>query len=499
MSPVQPSNAGFSLIATAAAGTAVAAGFGMLASGLIGLIGDGREVAALLVPGALAVLVGVIAIRVIDRPHAGAIIPPVAGFGAVILAWVLAAAIGSLPFLLAGTFGSPFDAYFEAMAGFTTAGSTLIDVVEAESEAILTWRSISQWTGGIGIVVLIVAIAPVAAPGLQRVFYAEASAMSGGRLTPRISETAKILGSIYVAITAIATAAFTIAGMGVFDAFNHAMTTVATGGFSTRTASLEAFDSFAIEIVAIVFMIVSGVNLAIYWRLIRGRNLMPQLAEVRVYLGIIVVASAALTAALLISGDVVGFGQALREASFTVSSTLTTTGFVVVDFDAWSGFAGVLILLLMVIGGCAGATSGGIKVVRVVLLAKSAGQELQRQTAPRAVKVLRFGGHVFTEETRHAVIAFFLIYVLVFVAGVIALTTSGLSMNDALTGVATSISGVGPGIGEIGALDNFNSVSEFGRVVVVFLMLAGRLEVFTVLALIVAAGTAARRRVTGQP
>ena len=490
-------HAGWALIATAAVGTTAAVGAGMVLSAVIAVFSDGRDLATLLGPGLAFLVLAGLGFRVVDRPARGAIIPPVAGFGAVTLAWVLAAALGSVPFLLAGSLSSPLDAYFEAMSGFTTAGSTLIGALETQPDAILAWRSISQWTGGIGIVVLIVAIAPAAAPGLQRVFYAEVSGMSGGRLTPRISETAKILAGIYVALTGAATIAYGVAGMGPFDAINHAMSTIATGGFSTRTASLEAFDSLSIELVAIVFMVISGVNFGIYWRLVRGGSLMPQLAEVRLYLAIMLVASIALTASLLLSGDVDEPAEALRQAALTVTSTTSTTGFTTANFSLWGGFAGFLILVLMVIGGCAGATSGGIKVVRVALLSKSAGQELQRQTSPRAVQVLRFGGRVFTEEARRAVLAFFLIYVLVFLAGVITLTACGLETSDALTGVATSISGVGPGIGEVGALDNFSNVPAAGRITIIFLMLAGRLEVFTVLALIVAAVTTTRRRLTG--
>jgi len=351
-----------------------------------------------------------------------------------------------------------------------------------------------QWLGGVGIVVLIVAIAPTLAPGLQRYFYSEASSVGDSRLTPRIADTAKIVGAIYLVLSTAAGLAYLIAGMSAFDAVNHAMTTLATGGFSTHTASFAAFDSTAIEVVAIVFMAAAAVNFAFYWRLIKGRSLMPQLAEVRVYFGILLLGTVAVTTSLLVNGDVEGTGAAIRAASFTVTSLSSTTGFTTLDFDTWGGFPEIVLVLLMVVGGCAGSTAGGIKVIRVTLIGKSVGQELRRQTEPRTVTVLRMGGKVFNENVRGAVLAFFTIYVLIFALGVLAFTAAGLGEAGAIGGVAATLNGVGPGLGDVGGLENFSALGDGGRAMAIFLMLAGRLEIFTVVALLAALGRALTRR-----
>ncbi len=488
-----PGAAGASLLILVASLATAACGLGMLLAALIGLAADGRQLLSLLLPGGLALAAGVAGLRLAPRPGNEAI-RPAAGLGSITLAWSLAAALGALPLIISGVLSSPLDAYFEAMSGFSTTGSTLIDDIDAAPDAILAWRSIMQWLGGVGIVVLIVAIAPTLAPGLQRYFYAEASGIGDSRLTPRIADTAKIVGGIYLGLSAAAGIAYLLAGMGAFDAINQAMTTLATGGFSTHTASFAAFDSAAIEIVAIVFMVAAAINFAFYWRVIKGGSLMPQLAEVRVYLMILVVASGAVCFSLLRGNDVEGFGEALRAATFTVTSLSSTTGFTTLDFDEWGGFAEVVLVLLMVIGGCAGSTAGGIKVIRISLIGKSVGQEMQRQTEPRAVTVLRMGGRVFNENVRGAVLAFFTIYVLIFALGVIVFTASGLGEVSAIGGVAATLNGVGPGLGEVGGLENFSALADGGLVMAIFLMLAGRLEIFTVVALIVAGARALRGR-----
>lgn len=466
----------------------------MVLAALLGLTADGRDVWALLVPGLPALLIGGWLLRRLPVPDRRATISPTAGLGSITLAWCWAAALGTVPFLLAGAFSSPVDGYFEAMSGFSTTGATLINDVDGTEDALLAWRSISQWLGGVGIVVLIVAVAPALAPGLQRFFYAEASGIGDSRLTPRIADTAKIVGSIYLALSAAAAIAYLAAGMGPFDAVNHAMTALATGGFSTHTSSIAHFDSIAIEVVSIVAMLAAAINFAFYWRVVKGQPLMPQLAEVRLYLAIVAVGITAVTISLMHGNDVDGFGQALREASFTVSSLSSTTGFTTADFDLWGGFAETVLIVLMVIGGCAGSTAGGMKAIRVALLAKSSIHELERQTKPRAVKVLRFGGKVFNENVRGAVLSFFLIYVLIFAAGVIVFTADGLGEVSAIGGVAATLNGVGPGLGEVGGLENFGALHTPGRLMASFLMLTGRLEIFTVVALLVAFAANLRQR-----
>jgi trk system potassium uptake protein TrkH len=330
----------------------------------------------------------------------------------------------------------------------------------------------------------VVAIAPAAGLALQRVFYAETSGFTAERLTPRIADTAKIIWSIYLAFTVLGFLAYWIAGMTAWEAINHSFTTVATGGFSTRTASLAAFDSLAIELVAILFMAVGGINFAFYWRAMRGRSLWPQAAEVRLYLLILAGSALAVTASLDLSDSPGGLWHHLREGAFAATSTMTSTGYTTADFDAFNDFARLLLVLLMFIGGCAGSTAGGLKVIRVMLLAKTASQEVQRQLRPRAVLVLRTRGRVFTEEVRRGVLGFFCLYLAVAFTGTLAMVASGLDLVTGFSSVAATLNVIGPGLGDVGATDNYAAVSDGGRWILSAMMLTGRLEVFTVLVLL---------------
>jgi trk system potassium uptake protein len=482
------------LIALVVGGTVAGCGVAMEACAGIGLIEDGEAVTSLAFPG-LVCLLGGSAVAAYGRRelHGATHFSPVAGFAAVTLAWVVAAAIGTLPLLLAGTFSSPLDAYFEAMSGFTTTGATLLSEIEPVPDGILAWRSLMQWLGGIGIVVLFVAVAPVTGTGLQRAFYAEASGVTQERLTPRIVDTAKIIAGIYVALSVICGVAYAVAGMGPFDAFNHALTTIATGGFSPRTASIGGFDSVPIEVVAIVFMALAGVNFAFYGAAIRGTSLMPRAAEVRAYFVILVVATVAVWLSLDLGDNVAGHADALRQSAFAVTSLMSTTGYVTADFDAWNEFARMALILVMIVGGCAGSTAGGIKVVRALLLAKSGWQEAKRQVQPRAVQVLRLGGQPFSEDLRRAVFSFFLVYSLIFVTGVLAFAACDVDPVTAISATAATLNVIGPGLGEIGATESYQAIPDFGRAVAIVLMLAGRLEIFTVIALLAAAVSALRR------
>lgn len=475
---------GTALISLVVGGTLAAAGVGMLLTALLAATGDGRDLATFIAVGAVVLAVGLGGIAVsTGRERKTATLRPYLGFAAVTLAWTAAAAAGAIPFLILGTFSSPIDAYFEAMSGFTTTGATLVEDFN-QPDAVFWWRSMMQYLGGIGIVVLVVAIAPVSGAGIQRAFYAEVSGVTAERLTPRIIDTAKILALVYMVLTVGAFIAYEAVGMSPFEALNHTMTTVSTGGFSTHIESIAAFDSHAIELVALVVMVLAGVNFAFYWRAVKGGGLMPQLGEVRAYLTILGVMIAAVTASVLLAGDVSGFGEGLRQAAFSTTTVMTGTGYVTADFDTWNTFARAAILTLMFTGACAGSTTGGMKVIRVTLLLKSAKQELQRQLQPTAVQVLRLGGRPFGEEVRRAVLGFFLLYVLAYVVGMLAMSSTGVDLVTAISASATTLNIVGPGLGEIGATDSFAAIPESGRVVGAALMLTGRLEVFTVVALL---------------
>jgi trk system potassium uptake protein TrkH len=476
-------NLNWQLIVPVVSGALLAVGLGMAACFAVAVAGGDGATLAFGGPAAVVVPLAALGMASARRLRS---MPLRArdGFFAVTAAWVVAAAVGAIPFLLADTFDRPLDAFFESMSGFTTTGATLLAEIEPEPDAILLWRSITQWLGGVGIVVLVVAIAPATGLATQRVFYAETSGVTAERLTPRIADTAKIICGIYLALTAAGFLAYLVAGMAPFDAVNHIFTTLATGGFSTKTTSIAEFDSLAIELVAILFMTAGGVNFAFYWRAMRGQGIWPQAAEVRLYLLILAASITAVTISLAVNDQAGGIWQNLREAAFSVTSIMTNTGYTTAEFDDFNDYARAHLLLVMFIGGCAGSTAGGLKVIRVLLLGKTAGQEVQRQLRPKAVQVLRTRGRVFSEEVRRGVLGFFYIYMTVAIVATLAMLASGLDIISAFSSVAATLNLVGPGLGEVGATDNYEAVSDGGRAILTAIMLTGRLEIFTVLVLL---------------
>lgn len=461
-------------------GTFAACTVGLAAATAVGAI-EGRAALAFGLTALGTLALSATCLYLARAPARGLAVRPLSGLLAVTLAWVGASAVGAVALLAAGVFSSPLDAMFEATSGFTTSGATLLDQIESEPDAVLLWRSIMQWLGGVGIVVVVVAIAPVTGPAVQRAFYAETSGITTERLTPRIIDTAKIIAAIYLVLSSAALFAYLLVGMGGFDAVNHAMTTVATGGFSTRDDSIAGFDSLPVELVAIVFMILGGVNFAFYWRAVRRRSVMPQAAEVLAFLGILAGAIAVMTLSVELAGE-----ATLREAAFNVTSIITSTGYATADYDAWNQFARVLFLVLFTSGACAASTAGGIKVIRTVLLTKAARQELERPLNPTAVRVLRFGGHAYSEDVRRAVLGYFLVYAMIYVAGFVAIATTGVDLVTAVSAASSAINIIGPGLAEIGPDSTWQALPGFGRAVAIPLMIAGRLEVFTVVVLLIA-------------
>ncbi len=405
----------------------------------------------------------------------------------VTLAWTLAALLGGIPFLIEGTFHSLLDSTFEAMSGFTTTGATLLSDIEGETPSILFWRSMTHWLGGIGIVVLFVAVAPLLGVGAARLLGAEVSGLTQPRLTPRIADTAKALIVIYLAISAAETIALLAAGLPLYDALIHTFGTVATGGFSHKTASVGFYDSLAVEAIIIFFMTASGVSFSLYYLLYTRRRLDVLLdRELLAYLGIIVAAVFFLWGVLVFEGTYGGSGgQALRDSAFTVSSIITTTGFVTADFDRWETAAKITLVLLMFVGGCAGSTAGGIKVIRVLIVFRTILQDIFRMVHPRAITPLQLGGRVVPEGARVAVLGLFAAWIVVFaVATFLVALQEKLTLISSITAVATTLNDVGPGLGQVGATESFEIVNPFGRVVLTVCMLLGRLEIFTVLALL---------------
>lgn len=408
-------------------------------------------------------------------------------FLSVTLAWTLAAVFGGTPFLVEGTFHSLLDSSFETMSGFTTTGATLLSDIEAQTPSVLFWRSMTQWLGGVGIVVLFVAVAPLLGVGAARLLGAEMSGLTQPRLTPRIADTAKALIMIYVAISFAQTLSLLAVGMNLYDAVVHTFTTVATGGFSPKVASIGYYDSPAVEAVIIFYMIVSGVSFSLYYLLYTRRRLDTMLdRELLAYLVIIVVAVIFVWGVLVVEGDYSARpGQALRDSAFSVVSIITTTGFVTADFDRWDTGARIALVLLMFIGGCAGSTAGGIKVIRMLVVFRTILQDVFRMIHPRAVTPMQIGERVVPETVRIAVLGLFAAWIGIFgIATFVVALQEELTPLTSATAVAATLNVVGPGLGQVGATESYEIINPLGRFVLTVCMLLGRLEIFTVLALL---------------
>lgn len=403
----------------------------------------------------------------------------------VALSWLLAAFFGAVPYLLAGTFTSLADAFFETMSGFTTTGASVLSNVEVLPKGILFWRSLTHWLGGMGIIVLFVAL--ISAPGVGGVQMFQAESPGGTlttKLKPRISESAKTLWFTYVVLTIMETILLCLFGMPLFDALCHTFGSVATGGFSTKNASIGYYQSAGIEWIITIFMFLSGANFALHYQAMREKSLRPWLenGEFKLY-ALLVVGATAFVSLNLYQGESTVFGETIRQAAFQVVSIITTTGYASVDFDQWSFFAKAVLLILMFIGGCVGSTSGSIKVGRLLVLLKQTILDLQRHLHPHAVISLKLDGEVVEQEKIMRILQFFFIYIALILFGVFFMSFLGLGLVEAVTSVATTLGNVGPGFGQLGPMQNFGFISAAGKYFLSFYMLLGRLELFTLLVL----------------
>lgn len=405
------------------------------------------------------------------------------GFLVVTLFWALLGMIGALPFILGLHLGIT-DAVFESISGFTTTGATVIVGLDQLPPSILYHRQQMQWLGGMGIIVLAIAILPLLGVGGMQLYKAEASGVAKHeKLTPRIAQTARVLWMIYLALTVACALGFWIAGMSLFDAIGHAFTTVATGGFSTHDASIGYYNSPAIEIIAIIFMLAGGANFAIHFFAWRRHTLSPYAAdpEVRGYGLIFIVSTLFVAVSLYWAGAYSGSGESLRYAAFQVASILTSTGFGTATFAEWPLHIPLILVMLSFTGGCAGSTAGGIKVLRIMLLAKLGLRQLFLLAHPQAVSVVKLGKRPISEDVLFSVWGFYVLYIVTSLFLTVAMMAAGLDFESAFGAVVATINLLGPGLGEVAA--NFASVSATVKWLGVFGMLVGRLEVFTLLIL----------------
>jgi trk system potassium uptake protein TrkH len=402
----------------------------------------------------------------------------------VVLGWLGVGTVGSLPFVLSGLMG-PVNAFFESMAGFTTTGASTVRVPEEVAPSLLLWRSLTQWAGGIGIVLLFVAVAPLVGFGAAQLYSAEVASPMAERLTPRIQDTAKILVYVYGALTLGGIVALLLAGMTPFDAVNHALATVSTGGFSTRSDSIAAFDSWAVELYVVVGMMLSGVNFALYFQATQGR-LRRALGnrELLAYLGIIVTSTLIITAALYAFDYRESVVLAFREALFQTVSLITGTAFSTANWDAWDPLSQALLMLLMAIGACAGSTSGGLKVIRAVLLARHAWQDAFRMVHPRAVTPLKLGSRVISERARTTFLGFFFVYAATLAVGTMLMALHQVPLGSAFGAVFASLNITGTALCPVGDAGFYADLPASAKMLLTLFMLMGRLELFTVLVLL---------------
>ncbi|MHB8127480.1 MAG: TrkH family potassium uptake protein [Mobilitalea sp.] len=407
------------------------------------------------------------------------------GFVSVALGWILLSIMGAMPFYISGEIPSYVNALFEIISGFTTTGSSILSDVEALSFCMLFWRSFTHWIGGMGILVFILAILPMTGGERMHIMRAESPGPSIEKLVPRMRNTATILYSIYFGMTILQIILLFISGMPLFDSMTLTFGTAGTGGFAIKNASVAPYTPYQQNVITI-FMFLFGVNFNIYYLILfRKFKTAFKSEELRAYF-LIVISAIALIALNL--GGIKGFFGSIHHAAFQVSSIITTTGYVTVDYNTWPTFSKSILLFIMFIGACAGSTGGGLKVSRIVILFKTIGKELSYLIHKRSVKVLKFDGNKIEHETLRSINVFFIAYIMIFVISVLLVTLDNFDFTTSFTAVAATLNNVGPGLEVVGPIGNFGGFSALSKFVMMFDMLAGRLEVFPIL-LLFAPGT----------
>lgn len=403
------------------------------------------------------------------------------GFAIVTLGWISIAVFSSLPYLLTGSIGSISGAFFESMSGLTTTGATVVADVDTLPRGVILWRSQTQWMGGMGFIVLSVAVLPLLGVGGMQLLQAEIPGLSADRLRPRVRHTATLLWTVYAVFTTTQGILLWLGGMSPFEALNQAFSGMAGGGFSTENASIGAFGSFT-QYVIVLFMFLTGINFTLHYSWLTGRwSAVLRNQELRVYTVIALVATAALTLLVWIPGTVDGLEESFRAALFQAISILTTTGYVTADYETWVPAAQVLLVLLMLIGGCSGSTSGSIKVLRHMIVAKEARITMRKLLHPRGVFVYKVDGKSVSTDVLTTVSGFLILYLLTLVGGVLVLTLVGLDPYSAMGAALSALGNVGPGFGVVGPSETFASLPTAAWWVLSVLMLLGRLELYTVM------------------
>ena len=439
----------------------------------------GEGVTHFLITMALSGVLGFLLTRV--KPYSDVIYAK-DGFVVVSLGWVIMSMIGALPFVLSGDIPHYIDALFETVSGFTTTGASILEDVEGLSRGCMFWRSFTHWIGGMGVLVFIMAVLPMSGEHSMHIMRAEVPGPTVGKLVSRMSDTAKILYSIYLVMTVVEIVLLLVGGMPLYDAAIHAFGTAGTGGFSCLNLSVGAYDSVYFDVVIGVFMLLFGVNFNLYYFLLirRFRDVLHS-EELRAYL--LIVAASVLAIAVNISHLYQSFAASLRYAFFQVSSIITTTGYATADFNAWPAFSKAILVILMFVGACAGSTGGGMKVARIVILAKTSVCDMRKMLHPNAVATVRFEGKPIGEKNIRSVHLFLTVYLIVFTVSCLLLSLEEMELVTTFTAVAACMNNIGPGLEVVGPMGNFASLSLWAKLLLSFDMLVGRLEIFPMLLL----------------
>ncbi len=404
------------------------------------------------------------------------------GFVIVGLGWIMMSMLGALPFVFSGSIPSYIDAVFETVSGFTTTGATIVTTMETMPRGDLFWRQFTHWIGGMGVLVFVLAVLPMSGEHSMHIMRAEVPGPTVGKLVPRARKTASILYLIYVGLTVLETILLRCGGMSLYDALLHAFATAGTGGFSTRAASIGAYNSLYIEMVCATFMIMFGLNFNLYFLLLIGRvRDVLKNEELHWYLGI--VTASALAIAIGITKMYSGFGTALRHAYFNVATIISTTGFCTVDFNLWPEYCKWILVLLMFVGACAGSTGGGLKVSRVAILSKAAAAEVKQTVLPRSVSRIQLDGRRVDASTVKAIAIFFVLFVFLLLLSTFLISFDGYDIATNFTAALSCMSNIGPGMSLVGPTGNFTIFSNLSKIFLSFAMLFGRLEIYPILVL----------------
>jgi len=453
----------------------------MIVPAFVAMYYDAGHMAEFLEAGAIVVVLGLAMIRF--GGGAPERLTHRDGFMIVALAWLMLALIGAVPFWTTGTLPSMVDAMFESASGLTTTGATVLSGLDDLPRSILFWRSMQEWLGGMGIIVLAVAVMPLLGVGGMQLFKAETPGPVKDKLTARVTETAKLLWFLYLGMTLICALAYYLGGMNTFDAINHAMCTVAIGGFSTHDASFGYFDSPALKLTGVFFMILAGINFTLHFAAaLRGFSLRTYFKDEEFRTYIIWIALLVMLISLILAST--GTDDAI-DVLFNVVSIATTTGFAVSDYSLWPPGATLLLLLTMFVGACAGSTGGGMKVVRILLLFRQGLREIRRLVHPHGVIHVKMGSHRITPDVTEALWGFAVLFIVCYVIVAALVAMSGVDMITAFTAAAACITNTGPGFGQVGPAGNYESLPDMAKSVLIFAMLLGRLEIYTFFVLLI--------------